>query len=128
MLEFKNDEDRMLFTFLNPILIMIYADLFVYAKEKHGVELVVTDTISDLATDKQYGRTSASHRESRAMDIRTKDLDAFVVNDLVSYINTKEAYGRYKYMSSSGERRLAYYHIGTHEHIHLSIHSKFALP
>ena len=127
MIEFKNEADRLLFTFLNPILIMIYADLFCYAKEKHGVDLVVTSTISDLARDKQLGRVSDSHRTSRAIDIRTKDLDAFIVNDLVSYINTKDMYGRYKYMSKSGERRLAYYHIGTHQHIHLAIHSKYSL-
>ena len=128
MLNFKHDRDREMFTFLNPILIMIYADLFSYAKEKHNVELVVTDTISTPERDSSYNRTSSSHLEARAIDIRTKDLDAFVVNDLVKYVNSKPEYARFKYMSRSGERRLAYFHIGTHQHIHLALHSKFALP
>lgn len=128
MLAFKHDRDREMFTFLNPILIMIYADLFSYAKEKHNVNLVITDTISDHETDKQHGRTSSSHREARAVDIRTKNLNAFIVNDLVNYINNKPEYARYKYVSKSGDRRLAYYHIGNAEHIHLALHSKFAMP
>lgn len=127
-MKFKHERDREMFTFLNPILIMIYADLFTYAKEKHGVELVVTDTISTPERDKLYSRTSKSHVERRSLDIRTKDLNAFVVNDLVDYVNNKDIYARYKYLSRSGDRRLAYFHIGTHQHIHLSLHSRYALP
>jgi hypothetical protein len=126
MLKFKEEKDKMLFSMLNPILIMIYADLYLYAKEKYNVELVITDTISTLEKDKELGRVSASHREARAIDIRTKDIDAFTVNDLVNYINTRLAYKKYHYMSKSGVKRLAYYHTHRGEHIHLAIHKKYA--
>ena len=125
MLKFKNKEDQMLFSLLNPILIMIYADLYTYAKENYQIELTITDTVSTPEKDKKLGRVSSSHQEGRALDVRTRDIDVFIVNDLVNYINYKWAYQKYRYMSKEGNMRLAYLHIGTASHIHLAIHSKY---
>jgi hypothetical protein len=125
MIKFKNKKDIKLFCSLHPILIMIYADLFWYAKEKHNVELVITETVSTPKQDKKLGRVSKSHQFSAACDIRTKDLDVFVLEDILNYINNKKEYKKYHYLSRSGARRLAYYHIGSHEHIHLALHSKY---
>ncbi len=61
MLEFKNEKDRMFFTLLHPALIMIYADLYLYAKEKYNINLVITDTVSKPAIDAGLGRVSLSH-------------------------------------------------------------------
>jgi hypothetical protein len=104
---------------------MIYAELHTYAKENYKIDLVITDTVSTPERDKKIGRVSTSHAEGRALDIRTKDIDVFIVNDLVNYINYKWAYQRYRYMSKSGAMRLAYYHTHRGEHIHLAIHSKY---
>jgi hypothetical protein len=129
MLEFKHERDEKMLLMLNPILIMIYADLYSYTLETHGVNLIVTDTISDAARDKKLGRTSTAHKNAIAIDVRTRNLDAFVVNDMISYLNTKTAYDKYKYLSRSGERRLAYWHnSGNGEHLHIALHSKFAIP
>jgi len=124
-MKFKNEKDKELFLCLHPVLIMIYADLFHYAKFRHNIELVVTSTVSTLAEDASLGRISPAHREHRALDIRTKDIDIFVVQELLSYINDKKEYSRYHYLSRNGERRLAYYHTHRGEHIHLAIHSQF---
>lgn len=126
MLEFKEEKHRMLFTLLNPILIQIYAELYNYAKEKHGINLVITDTVSTPAQDASLGRISTSHQEGRAIDIRTKDIDVFIVQDLCNYINTRWHFKKYHYMSRSGIKRLAYYHTHRGEHIHLAIHQKYA--
>ncbi len=125
MLNFKNEKDRMLFTLLNPILIMIYADLHTYAKENYNIDLVITDTVSTPEIDRKIGRSSRSHSEGRAIDIRTKNIDVFIVNELVNYINTRWAYKKYHYMSKSGVKRLAYYHTHHGEHIHLAIHANY---
>ena len=125
MLRFKNERDKELFFSLHPILIMIYADLFYYTKDKYNIELVITDTVSTLEKDVSLGRISPAHREHRAIDIRTRDIDAFVVQDIINYINNKDSYDEFKYVSRSGIRRLAYYHTHRGEHIHLAIHSKF---
>ena len=127
MINFKQDKDKELFFGLNPILIMILADLSWYAKYQHGIELTVTQTISTEAEDKKYNRVSKAHQQCRAIDIRTKDIDAFIVSDLIEYINNKKEYKKYHYHSNSGAKRLAYYHVGTAEHLHLSIHSQYAI-
>ena len=126
MIHFKNNKDRELFCFLHPALIMIYADLANYAKNKHDIDLVVTQTITTEDQDKVLRRTSPSHRECRAIDIRTNNIDVFIVADLVDYINNKKQYEDYRYMSRSGVTRLAYYHVGSAEHIHLAIHARYA--
>ena len=126
MIKFKNEKDSMLFSLLHPALIMIYCDLFLYAKEKHNVELVITETITTKEQDKALNRTSDAHQKGIAVDIRTKGIDAFIVADIIEYINGRWVYKKYHYVSGSGVNRLAYYHIGSEEHIHLQIHQKFA--
>lgn len=127
MIKFKNRKDMELYFLLHPALILVFSDLVTYAQMKHNIDLTVTATVSTLDMDRKLNRKSPSHREHRAIDIRTKDIDAFIVDDLVSYINNKPEYENYKYMSTSGVKRLAYWHNANHgEHLHLSIHSRFA--
>lgn len=127
MILFKHRRDVKLFSALHPILIMIFADLYQYAYEKHGVRLTVTQTVSNRLIDLKLKRKSPAHSENRAIDIRTKDLSGAVINDLKTYINSKMEYKKYHYISRSGMSRLAYWHVGSAEHFHLSIHSKFAI-
>lgn len=127
MIKFKRRRDTTLFSALHPILIMIFVDLYTYTKDRHNVELVVTQTVSNKFIDQKLKRKSPSHSEHRAIDIRTKDLDVYVLQDILEYINTRPQYQQYKYLSLSGEKRLAYFHIGSAEHIHLCIHSKFKI-
>lgn len=127
-MQFKNEKDMLLFTSLHPVLIMIYADLHWYARSRHFTELVITETVTTLEQDKKLNRTSSSHRQCRAVDIRTKDLDPFLVADLVNYINNKKEYKRFHYLSNNGQKRLAYWHNnGNGDHLHLAIHSQFGL-
>jgi len=127
-MEFKNEEDRILFTTLVTPLILIYADLALYAKSKHGIDLVITETVTTDEQDLNLNRVSNAHNEDerRALDIRTKDVNPFIISDLVLYINNKEEFKKYHYLSNSGIKRLAYLHVGTAEHIHLCIHKKFS--
>lgn len=129
MLKFKSSRDARLFCCLHPILIMIYADLNNYAKSKYGVDLVITESITTEEIDKLTNRKSSSHRESRAVDIRTKDLDLFIREDIIRYINKKPEYKEYHYLKRSGSKTLAYFHgTGSNEHIHLAIHSRYKFP
>lgn len=126
-MQFKKEEDKELFYLLHPALILIFADMYNYAHEKHGVSLFITQTVSTREVDESLKRVSDSHLERRAIDIRTKNLDAFIVNDIIEYINNKSEYKKYHYLSNMQKRRLAYFHIGTAEHIHLAINSIYAL-
>ena len=125
-MQFKHDKDKEIFLTLHPILIMIYADLYWYAKSVHDIELVITQTVSTPEQDAQLKRVSKAHQRGLAIDIRTRDIDAFIVDDLKEYINNKDEYETYKYLSRSGKKRLAYWHIGSAQHFHLAIHSRFS--
>ena len=135
MIHFKHEEDRILFATLHPILIMVFADMYNYAKRNYGIELVVTQTVTTKQIDDRLGRVSNSHRTNRAIDIRSKTdasgkvIDVFILQDIIHYVNSKPEYYDYKYISHSGERRLAYHHGSWNidEHIHLSIHSRYSL-
>jgi hypothetical protein len=104
---------------------MILCDGWNYIYQKYSVQLVITQTRTSEWQDKQIGRISSSHREGRAVDIRTKDVDSYIIADLIDYINCKEDYKEYHYVSNQGIKRLAYWHVGTAEHIHLALHSKY---
>ena len=127
MIKFKHKRDARLFCSLHPIVIMIFADMYRYAKDNYGIDLVVTQTVSNKFIDQKLKRKSPAHSQGRAIDIRTKDIDVFILNDILRYINNHPKYQKYKYVSLSGEKRLAYYHgeVGKNEHIHLAIHSKY---
>jgi len=128
-MKFKHKKDMSLFFSLHPALILIYADLNNYAYEQHGIQLTITSTVSTPQQDAQLGRISTSHLTRRAIDIRTKDIDVFAVQDMLNYINSKKEYEKYHYISFSGDKRLAYVHgDGDNEHLHLQIHANYALP
>lgn len=127
MIEFKNNKDVKLFASLHPILIMIFADMYTYALEKYNIELVVTDTVSTKMRDKMLKRKSPAHLQKRAIDVRTKNVPAPVLMDIMDYVNENPKYEKYKYVSQSGEKRLAYFHFGTAEHLHIAIHSRYSL-
>lgn len=128
MIKFKHDKDKTLFCTLHPILIMIFADAYVYMQEKYQINLVITQTVTTKEIDKKLNRKSPAHREGRAIDVRSKNLTKAQIDDLIEYLNNSWKYKKYRYMSKSGVKRLAYHHNnGNGEHIHISIHSKFAL-
>lgn len=124
---FKNEKDRQLIFTLHPALLMIFFDLNWYAKKTYNIDLTVTATASTLEEDLALNRVSTAHRDKIAIDIRTKGLGVFIIEDLINYVNSKPEYEEYQYLSFSGISRLAYFHIGSEEHIHLAIHSKFAI-
>lgn len=126
MIGFKYEKDKELILGLHPLLLMIFFDMAWYAKSKHGVNLTVTATSSTEEEDEELGRTSTAHRKKIALDIRSKNINIYITKDIIDYINNKEEYEEYRYMSHSGVSRLAYLHVGSAEHIHLALHSSFA--
>jgi hypothetical protein len=127
MINFKNEKDKMLFTQLALPLIMVYCDLALYAKEKHKIDLVITETITTKEHDKKLGRVSDAHQYGIALDIRANNIDKRIVKELVGYINNRWFYKQFHYLSNSGVSRLAIDH-GENEnyHIHLQVNRKYA--
>jgi hypothetical protein len=128
MIKFKHEKDKDLFLSLHLALIVIYSDMSLYAKEKHGIDIVITETITTPEQDKKLNRVSTAHQKSIALDWRTNGIDTFVVADIINYINSKEEYKKYHYLSNSGVKRLAYWHNSGHgDHCHLAIHKSFGI-
>ena len=126
-MKFKNNRDKELFFSLHLALIMIYADVSLYAKDTYGIDLVITETITTPDEDLALNRVSDSHQKGISLDFRTKDIPDNIIEDIVDYINNNPAYEEYHYLSGSGVYRLAYHHNnGNGDHCHLQIHQRFS--
>lgn len=125
-MKFKNPHDQDHFFKLHPLLCAIAFEADYFCLQNFRKELVITATLSDLQTDNKLGRVSPSHREARAMDLRTSHhftQDEIIA--LVDWINNKQEWAHLHYLTQKGFHRLAYYHTGTAPHIHLALHSRF---
>jgi hypothetical protein len=126
-MHFKHDKDKERMFSLNALLIMIYADLYAYTKSRHNKELVITSTVSTEAEDKALNRVSDSHQHGLALDFSVRNLNDYEIEDIVDYINNKDAYRNYRYLSYSGAHRLAFYHDNSNgPHIHLAINKGYS--
>ena len=127
-MKFKHKKDKELFLSLHLALIMIYSDMANYAKVKHGIDIVITDTVSTKEDDERLKRVSDSHQLKIALDWRTFNIKNEIVLDIVGYINNKPEYKEYRYLSNSGVYRLAYWHNnGNGQHCHLAIHKSYGI-
>jgi hypothetical protein len=85
-----------------------------------GYDFIITGMLSDLDTDIKLKRVSASHREGRASDIRTKSWPEEFIAKFMSFIEA--AHGKQGAISKSdGKRRIAVRHVGTADHIHIQV-------
>lgn len=71
-MKFKSDHVKERTQLLNIIFIPILLDMELFCI-KHKVELVITESVTTALEDVNLNRTSTSHREGRAVDIRTRD-------------------------------------------------------
>ena len=127
-MNFKHERDKMLFHEVHVVLQLIFADMNLYSFLNFNKQLVITDTVSTLSEDKRLGRVSSSHRQKRAIDISVKGISDKQVSELLDFINYKPEYREYHYLSNGGAYRLAYRHDSNNgDHIHLAIHSRFAI-
>jgi hypothetical protein len=128
MINFKYKKDIKLFSQLHPALIMIFSDLYLYAKDTLNKELTITSTISTPSEDSSLQRVSSSHLQHRALDISAKNLSHSDIQKMMDYIHKKDAYKKYHYLSNSGIKRLLLFHNnGNGDHFHLAIHARYAI-
>ena len=125
---FKTETIKSRLLDVNPLLIMIYADLYCRMFLKFGVKLVLTEAWTTKDEDAAVSRKSTSHFDKRALDIRSNNLTPVMIEFILDYLNNHPEFMKYAYLTRSGILRLAYYHDnGNGKHIHLSIHSRFSL-
>ena len=125
MIKFDNEEDVKLFFLMHPLLQMILTDGAWWAYQRN-LDFVLTDTISTVKEDKKLGRTSKSHSDKRAADLRSWNWPERDKLEFKEYLTGK--YGINGALSHSGKIRLVVHHDSGHgEHFHIQLHSKFKL-
>lgn len=122
-LYFKEGQEKQLleeWQELNPKAQMIAEDMARYF-ELNGFKFIITDIISNEAEDKRLGRVSASHREGRAFDFRTRGLPREFLDGLEKRF--EHIYERWAAISSQGQKKnLIEYHDNGHgDHGHVQI-------
>jgi len=111
---------------INKVLFSILVDMGFYCQAR-GVDLVVTDSFSTLEEDKRLGRVSSSHREGRAVDLRTRD---WTENFIKTFVNDFESrFGDIGAISGSDlQRRLIVDKSKTKQpHLHVQLSRDYAV-
>ena len=105
---------------VHPRLQCLIEEMAFYVNGK-GYRFVITDLLSDALEDARLNRVSTSHREGRAVDIRTRDFSREFVREFENYFEAK--YGKFGAISKkTGKRNLIVFHDNGHgEHFHVQI-------
>lgn len=121
--KFEKDDKPMFFE-LHFLLAMVLIDMAAWC-EKREIPFVITDTVSTLEEDELLGRVSASHREYRAIDLRSWTFTDYQRRAFIKHFNNK-----YKDIASISSRdlkpRLVVWH-GDPKHFHIAINAKYAI-
>jgi len=121
---FKKRVDQNRFFCLNPVVILIAAEMFKWCATR-DIPFVITSTVSTLKEDKRLKRVSTSHRTCRAFDLRSWVFTEEDHIQFMAFFNRK--FKNVAAVSRDGTPNLIVYHTGTAPHFHIQIHSRFAL-
>lgn len=111
---------------MHPITVMILAAAIVWAEER-GLPVSVTETLSAKAEDVALRRVSRTHLEGRAFDISMRGWNPEAQKAIVE--NLDASFAKYGAVNQGGELALCRVHdAGTGLHLHVQIHSCYALP
>lgn len=122
----KHDKDKERMFMINAILLNIMFDMNLWAHQRR-LPFVITSTVSTKEEDDELGRKSDSHRTARAIDISVRGWSDADISQFLDHYNSSLEFEEYFYLSSSGVKRLAYFHNNSNgDHIHAAIHSRYA--
>lgn len=120
MIKFKSIKEEKEFPRIVPSLKLIVEDIESYVT-KAGYDFVISDVMSEVSEDRALRRVSSSHREGRAVDVRTSSWPKDFLDKLESHFEEK-----YKGMAAlskvTGKPNLILYHnVGFGNHIHIQV-------
>jgi hypothetical protein len=103
MIKYKTKQVEERASGISKVLFSILIEMGYFCKAR-GHDFVVTATLSTPEEDQKLGRKSASHREGRAADIRTRDWPEAFLKTFIEEFEGK--FGDYGAVSASdGKRR-----------------------
>ncbi len=125
-MRFKTDvvEDR--FNDLHPKAQEIAKDIAAYALKNHGIDMMITDTVSTYEEDKELLRLSDTHRTRRAWDFRTMGIPDEDLDDILAYATKK--WSKYGAIVHALPRLIVDKRSQDKPHLHCQLNRKFALP
>lgn len=112
----KNGWDKVKLTLKEAVL-----EIDKWFRDIYQFDIVITETVSTMEDDIILERTSASHREGRAIDIRTKKMTEDMINSFIkkfSYLD--DTIGAVS-VSDGTRRFILYKPHGSGPHFHLQI-------
>lgn len=114
--------------YVSPYLLMIFAGLVCYCKERNYPAPVITSIGRTKLEEAQAGAQSDSHLTLRAFDISSRPYTLAQIEDICHHMNKE--YEQFAAMNVQGQKKLAVYHKveGGAWHIHFQVHRRFALP
>lgn len=125
-LHFKTDKVRARALDMHPTIQMIMLEMLDWLNDR-GQHATITATVSTYSEDEILGRKSVTHRDGRAYDLRTWDLDQEVVRECKAAFD--HAYGNYGAISyvTRVPNLIVWHNAGTGAHLHVQISSKYLI-
>lgn len=118
--KFKHDDDSMLLTMINPILLCLLAEMNMWALVE-DLEFKYTRTVDHKIKNVS---TSDIHSTGRAVDISSKNWPNEKIKEFCDYFNSKYA-KKYGTSKSGNNPRVAYFEdgvsAGTFQHFHIQV-------
>ena len=102
MIKYSSDRAKQRAELMHSKCISINIEMLYYC-ESYGMPYTVTETVTTEKEDMALKRVSASHREGRAWDIRTRDWPEWFLKQFLEYFTL--LYGHIGAMSSSDGKR-----------------------
>lgn len=126
---FKNEFVKIRAQYLHPQLVTIAEDMISWLATKN-IAPVITDTVSTLLEDNKLKRQSSTHREGRAIDLRTKDWPPALIKEFEFVFNKK--YGHLGAIVMKDKKTptnvfLLHHDSGHGDHFHVQLNRKFAM-
>jgi hypothetical protein len=124
---FKNSKIESRAQFLTKELYEIMIEMCEWAKATLSVNPVVCETVTTTEEDKALGRSSVTHQQGRAFDLRTRDWTQEQINLFMSHFTDK--YGSLGAIGSrTGKPTLIVYHNAGHgPHFHIQLKTDFSI-
>lgn len=119
-MKFKSQKVKDRFSNVHPVLQQMVLEMDEWVRNTFYREFTITETWTTAIEDHKLNRTSATHREGRAVDIRTKDLPTDLVEAFQIYFNTLYE-KRLGAQTQSGANLIHFKPHGTGPHFHIQI-------
>lgn len=123
---FKNQIAHIRSQYLHPAVAEIMAEMVEWLSKKK-VTPIITETVTTLTEDAQRRRRSATHREGRAFDIRTRDWPEPLIKEFEIFFNKKYGVKGAIAPVSLQPTLLLHHDTGLGDHFHVQFSKSFAV-